>query len=499
MRNANFSFVVVNKHNGYRVTYNSKNLAVALENLLNLNTKDYHRMAQNSFKISKKYTWNQEKRNLNVFIYNLLHNNKKILFLAYFYPPLGGPAVQRPCKFIHYLRKKGILSDVITVEDIIYHSYDEKLQNECEENNCYPVVSLDPMRLLKKTVKDSDKKSEKIYFKTPEKFKRIIRGLFPIDDKIGWLPFAFLKSAKLLIKNNYLAIMATMGPYTSGVTAYLLSKIFGKPLILDYRDHWSLNRYPRYSLKVLKIISHFIEKRMVHHAKLITIVGAVMKNELANEFNIDENKILTMYNGWDEKDFSNLKILPKTSDNYLISYIGNFYGNRTIIYFIKALKQLVRENKIPNKVKFRFIGNYFSGTLKLLNSEILKPFIEVKNQVDHKKALEYLVNSDALLLFIASKNGKGFLTGKLFEYIRSQKPILAMIPEDGEAEEILRNSKNNYITQMENTDGIKEQIIGLINDLKNEKTPKIGFDDEFSREKQTEKFINEFENIIKDE
>jgi len=108
----------------------------------------------------------------------------RVLLFSYFYPPLGGPGIQRPCKMVYYFRQGGWDVDVISVKDIVFHSYDEDMQDECKENFLYRVKSWDLMSLLHQ-VKGSKKTSsdKKLYFQTPEKFKRIVREIFPIDEK----------------------------------------------------------------------------------------------------------------------------------------------------------------------------------------------------------------------------------------------------------------------------------------------------------------------------
>jgi len=171
----------------------------------------------------------------------------RVLLFSYFYPPLGGPGIQRPCKMVYYFRQGGWDVDVISVKDIVFHSYDEDMQDECKENFLYRVKSWDLMSLLHQ-VKGSKKTSsdKKLYFQTPEKFKRIVREIFPIDEKIGWLPFAYKMGVYLCSQKQYDAVIATIGPFTSAIVAYLVSKRAGVPLVVDYRDAWTLHPYIRF-------------------------------------------------------------------------------------------------------------------------------------------------------------------------------------------------------------------------------------------------------------
>ncbi|MCF7859283.1 MAG: glycosyltransferase [Candidatus Cloacimonetes bacterium] len=415
---------------------------------------------------------------------------KRLLLIAYFYPPLGGPGVQRPVKLVKYLEKHGISTDVITVKAIVFHSSDNSLLKEERADQIIRTSSLDLMFMLKKFSKPKTNKT--LYFSTPEKYKKIIRNLFPIDDKIGWLPYAVKAGKKLIKQNNYDAVMTTMGPYTSGLAAYKLAAKYKLPLIIDYRDHWTLNPYITFITKFHKLYAAKWENRIINYASVVSVVSETMKEDLIGAFGIQlKKKTKVMYNGWDKEDFSNIVI--RKNENKVIKYIGNFYSHRTPKFFIKALELLQSRGKLPENVDIEFTGNYYKETLDLLLGSSVRNVIRVKSQVEHKDAIESLMNCDALLLFIASHKGKGVLTGKLFEYLRSNKEILAMIPPNGEAAKILKKNKHKLICSMEDVEQIAENFLKLVKIMKNKKVErKINY--EFSRSEQT----NEFLNFVKD-
>ncbi|MBT4334020.1 MAG: glycosyltransferase [Candidatus Cloacimonetes bacterium] len=411
---------------------------------------------------------------------------KKLLLIAYFYPPLGGPGVQRPSKLVKHLHKQDVSTDVITVNDIVFHSTDNKLLKEDKAHKIIRTTSLDLMSILKKISKPKTNKA--VYFSTPEKYKKIIRNIFPIDDKIGWLPFVINAGKKLIKSNDYDAIMATMGPYTSGVAAYKLAKANKLPLIVDYRDHWTLNPYITFFSKFHKSYAVKWEKRILQYASVITVVSKTMKNDLISEFGEQiENKIEVIYNGWDADDFSNFVI--HNNKKITIKYIGNFYGHRSLKYFIDALELLHSQNKLTDDLVIQFTGNYYAETIDHITRSKVSHLIKVNPQIEHKDAIKSLMNCDALLLFIASYKGHGVLTGKLFEYLRSGKEILAMVPPKGEAAEVLKQNDHNLICEMENVESIANNFLKLIKILNNNNTERK-INSKFSRENQTNKFLD---------
>jgi len=421
------------------------------------------------------------------------YTKRRMLLFSYFYPPLGGPGVQRPCKMTAYLQKHNWDIDVISVKEIVYHSKDKKLFSECGERKLYNVPSLDLMSILKLVSAGSKKVREKIYFSTPEKFKNVIRNVFPVDDKIGWLPFAYQSACRLNKKNDYDVIMATIGPYTSAVTAYLVAKKFRKPLVIDYRDPWVLHPYLTFLTPLHKKIGEYWENKILHYAQVITTSSRKNKTDLCKKYGSElKRKIQVMYNAWDEQDFSDVQP-HRDDDKVIFSYVGGFYGNQTPKFFIRALEELKNENKLPSDIKIQFVGNLFKEVKEILADSTVSQYIEQIPQVPHKKAIQYMLSSNVLLLFISSVKSKGVVAGKVFEYIRAQKEILAMVPVEGETADILREYDCKFICNMENVEEIKHNFIKLYKMAKENKTGEPAVDEKYCRKKQ----IYEFEKFLK--
>ena len=418
---------------------------------------------------------------------------KRLLFIAYFYPPLGGPGVQRPIKTIKYLKKSGWEIDVLTVGDIQFHSYDFELLKESKADNIFRTNSWDFMYLFKKLKpKKGNNHFQNIYFNAPEKLKKFVRGFFPIDDKIGWFPFAYQKAISLHKKRKYDALISTIGPYTAGVLGYCLQKRLKIPFFVDYRDHWTLHSYPQYKFRLLFWHAKNIETKMLKNAHGVFVISHLMKEMMISHFGEHlKNKTNVVYNGFDEDDFTKIdnNMLKFSSPDFIIRYVGNFYGNRSVRYFIDVLEDLKQKNEIPDSVRIEFVGNYFAETKKLLKSKILSTHIKIIPQVNHKEAIFHMLTADLLLLFIPSADKEDFMTGKLFEYIRAGVPIFAMIPTNGEPAKILREFGHKYICEMEDTQSIKKYLLEFIELNKNIKlNSDFKHDFRYSREAQTKEF-----------
>ncbi|MBN1949051.1 MAG: glycosyltransferase, partial [Candidatus Cloacimonetes bacterium] len=286
----------------------------------------------------------------------------KLLLFSYFYPPLGGPAVQRPLKLIKYLVAQNWQVDVISKDDVYYHSRDKELAREDRAEKVIRVSSGEPMALLNRIESKHQGWGSAVYFRTPEFLKSLVRRSYFIDDKHAWLKPAVATALDLCRENRYEAVMATMGPFTAGVAAYKVSRYLKIPLIIDYRDHWNLNPYISYLTCIHRWLARSWEKRLLRTASLITVVGEKMGEELVQSFRIHPTRLQVMYNGWDEDDFRDLQSGPTTGGNRVFSYIGNFYGQRTPRYFLLAIQELWQEKKLPDKLKLLFVGNYYRET-----------------------------------------------------------------------------------------------------------------------------------------
>ncbi|KQC06722.1 MAG: hypothetical protein APR54_06835 [Candidatus Cloacimonas sp. SDB] len=419
---------------------------------------------------------------------------KRLLLFAYFYPPLGGPAVQRPLKMIKYLAEMNWKVEVITVKDIVYHSRDETLLQEDRAEKVYPTGSADVMSLLKKVSDKSCLDSAKIYFKTPEFVKKIIRSGFIIDDKYGWLKFALQQAEELCKKRSYDAVMATISPYTPALAAYKISQEFNLPLIIDYRDHWTLNPFKHFLTPLHKIISRKWEIRILRRSSLISVAGRIMGQELVEEFGkCLKTKIQVMYNGWDKEDFDQVERRKNPENKFIMSYIGSLYGEQKVKYFIQALQQLKGEDKIPSDLEVRFVGNFYRENLDQISCDELGDIIRIIPQVEHLKALELMFESDVLLLFFPGNIYRSVVMGKVFEYLYSGGQIFAMIPGENETADLIREHGQEHICPMEDIAAIKEHLEKIFQGGPKQTTL---IQEKYSRRNQVQQFGNRLNEII---
>ncbi|NLN84858.1 MAG: glycosyltransferase family 4 protein [Candidatus Cloacimonetes bacterium] len=388
---------------------------------------------------------------------------KRILYISYFYPPLGGPAALRNVKTVKYLSQKGFDCSVITVGDIEYLYRDPELLAQSGEARIIRAQSLDPMALLKKSKSASDENLSRLYLQTPEKIKLAVRRLHPIDDKIGWVPGLIKAGRAALKEQKYDLIHVSLGPFSSALGAYTLSRESGIPLSVDFRDYWTLlSDYELQAGFFNRAFSRHWEKKILRHASLIVTATDGIGKDIAKAFGDDlQNKMLTVFNGWDEADFEDLSPAEK-APVFTFSYFGNIYARRSLKHFYAALKSLREEGVLPPETRIRLYGNFFREALTEIENSGIADIIEVVPQLSHREALAEMLAADALLLVVNSSSPQGTLTSKIFEYLRAQRPILAMVPRFGEAAQLLQNNCHDLICGMESVSSIRHAILRLL-------------------------------------
>jgi len=386
---------------------------------------------------------------------------KNVLVISYFFPPLGGPGVQRVQKFVKYLPEFGWNPLILTVKNVEYIAYDESLLKEIENTEIFRSESLDPMRILYLLESFRPKKTQRIYHKIAENKKRFWRDIFPVDSKIGWLPFALGKGKHIFRTYKIDAIYTTVGPYSDAVLGYLLAKKFGVPLVVDYRDLWKGKPDISYFSRLHKKFSENLEKKILQFAAKIVMNTQFSRQKITKLFpQIKKGKFTVIYNGWDKDDFP-ANFRKKKNKNIIFTYTGGFYGERTPKFLVQAINELISENKLSPNLEFRFIGNYFAEIKDILQKVRKPEIIKILPQVSHRESIEKLLESDFLLLFIAKKNSEIVIPAKVFEYLEARRPILAMIPSCGEAAKIISENNAGLISEIDDIHAIKKNILKL--------------------------------------
>ena len=406
----------------------------------------------------------------------------------------------RNLKTVKYLSKAGNTIDVLTVGNIVYNYYDNGLLAESRQNRIIHIPSFDPMSILEKLSGKNKTVSNQIYHNTPERIKLFIRQLYPLDDKVLWLPNLYKAGKKALKDEKYDLLYVSCGPFSSAVAVRTLSKQFKVPYILEMRDYWTLlSDYNLQGTYINRLFSHYTEKKLLQDASLIVTVSKGIAEDISKHFgSFLADKTFILYNGHDEEDFLSLPAVSQDKNKYTLSYFGALYAKRSLKWLLKALKDLQKENKLPPNFSLHLYGNYHIETLQEIKQSGIEEMVKIIPQLSHQEAISAMLSSDALLLLINSDSPKGTLTSKVFEYLRTGKPILALVPKNGEAGKLLQESGQNYICPMESVSAIKICAEKLFADR--EKELKFHYpEDKYERRKQVEELNKKLLSVARRE
>lgn len=389
-----------------------------------------------------------------------------ILYISYFYPPLGGPASLRNLKSVRYLTECGAKITLLTVGEIQYLYEDDSLAESSLARRIIRVFSWDPMSLLRKFSIGKKTGSQAIYARSPERLKLIVRRLFLMDDKELWIPNLYLSARRELEKQDYDIIYVSCGPFSSALPALWLSRIYGTKLVIDYRDYWSLlSDYDLVGNALKRRIIRHIEGKLVRSADFIVSATAGILEELKAHFDpgLDARSYL-LYNGHDEADFHRLPTATPDEEYFTLSYFGALYARRSLKHLYRAISQIEHTATQKKPIRIRLYGSFNPEATEEIEQSGIADRIEIIPPKSHKDALFEMQKADALILIINSSSPRGTLTSKVFEYLRLGVPILALVPQHKEAAELLKECGASYIAAMESASSIEICIREMMKD-----------------------------------
>ena len=389
--------------------------------------------------------------------------------MTYYWPPAGGPGVQRWLKFSKYLPEFGYDPIIITVDpaQAEYPIKDYTLEQDVRANQIvYRTNCSGLYEYYKKLTKaPSAPYSGFVNEGTPslkQKIARFIRGNFFLPDaRRGWNKHAYHQAIKIIQEEEIEAIITTGPPMSTHLVGQKLKKQFHLHWIADFRDPWTDIYYynKMYPTVIAKAVDRKYERNVLLEADQVITVSDYIKKQLAAKSPaIQASKIKVIANGFDAEDFD--FTIPK-ENIFTITYTGTLAADYTIDSLILPVKRL----SASGKLKLRFVGKVDQGIAQKL-SEQLGDLVEIHSFVTHAEAIKYMKSSSVLLLIIPNiKGSKGNLTGKLFEYIGSRTPILCLGPTDGDAASIIQTCKAGKTFEYDDEDGVFNFLNTLLNNF----------------------------------
>lgn len=421
---------------------------------------------------------------------------KNVLFIVYYFPPMGGSGVQRPLKFIKYMREFGWNPIVLCPEPGMYPYFDESLQQELESISP-EIIRIQPKTLLHSAGRVS--KQNQIPDFAAKIFRRIMRLFMFPDNKKGWIKPAVEEGLAILEEKHIDLIFSTAPPFSNHIIGSNLKRFCNTPLVLDYRDAWLNNHYFSDMLTWQKKKMYKMEKECLAHTDAVICLDEETLNDMHHNYPGIKSSY-TLPHGFDHEDFevSEAPCLDYKKSKFNFLYSGIFYENNQPDAFLKAIKIAIKEEFIPKeKIHLHFQGGLDSRILKLIHELKLQEIVTDYGYLSHKQAVANLKKADVLWMisnFDASL--KQVKSGKLFEYFGARKPILGLMHQ-GEESKLLKEYGAGYVANVSSVVEIAKEIKEVFNVWEQGANFSVNdsFVEKFNRKKLTEKLVNIFNEI----
>jgi len=402
---------------------------------------------------------------------------KKVLIIAYYWPPTGGAGVQRWLKFVKYLPEFGWEPIVYTPSNPESPAIDEGLLKDIREGTRVirrPIW--EPYQLYRIfTRKGEDEKvssgfaSEVESNKTREYIANFIRSNFFIPDaRRFWIRPSIRHLSKYLKENPVDAIVSTGPPHSMHLIALGLKKRLGVKWVADFRDPWTNIDYID-ELKLTGIARRKhqrLEKKVLQNADQRIIVGKVWGKELEA---LGDREVNVITNGYDSDDLEGQEV--PLDKHFSIAHIGILNKHRNPLALWKALEELCEESEeFREDLRIVLIGKADLEVTKAIEKHGLEKQLEKPGYLAHEEAIRYQQKSQVLLLAINnSPNAKGILTGKVFEYMASRRPMIVIGPTDGEIARVMSETGAGLVSDFDDSVLLKEHVRSYYKEYKNDR------------------------------
>ena len=387
---------------------------------------------------------------------------KRALIITYYWPPAGGPGVQRWLKFVTYFKDFGIEPVVFIPDNPHYPLQDKSIVSEIPEGIeiiRFPIKEPYGFAKIFSKKKTNQVSSGIITNKNQSVLEKLllwIRGNFFIPDaRIGWVKPAvgFLK--EYLAKNDMDIVISSGPPHSLHLIGMALKEKLGIKWVADFRDPWTTIHYHQ-SLRLNKRAQkkHLkLESKVLNNSDLVVVTSARTKKEFQK---ITSVPIEVISNGYDILE----KIEPNLDAQFSIVHIGSLLTNRNPELLWEILSELKDENKVFSKnLLIKLVGVVSEDVLKSLAVFGLTENYKILGYVSHQEAIQIQHDAQVLLLVeMDSPETKSIIPGKLFEYVAANRPILAIGPEGSDVEGIIKETNTGVYFKYTDKKKLKQQL-----------------------------------------
>jgi glycosyltransferase involved in cell wall biosynthesis len=419
-------------------------------------------------------------------------STRRVLFISYYFPPLGMGGTQRVAKWAKYFLRLGWEVTVLTVKPIAYYAFDDSLLDELKGARIIRTGSLDPARLLylfrrKKERAGGGKEGSTGW---------LYWFLIP-DAKILWLPVALWQAWREIRRQKIPLIVTSGPPHSSHCIGWILSKIAGVKWVSDFRDSWLQGNLLPTPTALHRWLHRVMEKRILTDAHAVTATAQMLADTLAVTGKRQTGTTHFLPNGYDADDFA--EPVSAADACFDVTYAGaissSFSDPRTLLEGFRLFVEAAQLS--PTAAKLHFIGADLTGHLaNWIHENSLDEYVDASGYLPHQDAVMTMRQADLLIYLVRPGSFQALIPGKTFEYIAAGKPVLA-IGDRIEGMQLLMQHAPARHCAFEAIDEIRCALLAFYQEFCNGELPQASPPPpEFSREWQARKLAEIFSSLL---
>ena len=409
--------------------------------------------------------------------------NKKVLLIAYHFPPVAvSSGVHRIVSLANAMKQHNWDVAILSASEWTY-----------ERTDSGTLKDIDPeIRVIRALAFDTAKQLS-------IKGKYLQWMALP-DNLQSWIIFAVIRGLAHIVRNRPNLIISTYPIASAHLIAIILNRLTGIPWIADFRDPMAQPGYPSDPTKWK--VFNWIEKTAARRATQLVFATPGALDEYRMRYpKVESGKWLLVTNGYNEKQYAGLVPRPTKDGKIRMVHSGLVYiHERNPRQLFEAIGKLTTDSRISEdsfELTLRASGHEdtYSSWLRELG---IDDIVKLKPSIPYQEALQEMLDVDGLLLL----QGKGCnqqIPAKAYEYLRAQKPVLALTDETGDTARLLVKNNVAHIAPLDNVEHICKTIMQFIDDTRKQSITSSNSPDitRYSRENISINWVTNMDKLVR--
>jgi glycosyltransferase involved in cell wall biosynthesis len=387
----------------------------------------------------------------------------RLLLISFYFPPAGGGGVQRALKFCQYLPEFGVDVHVLAPEDSKWLARDEPLVAKIPSRT---VVHRAPFRGPAASLRGEALHGKHGLERLTVEARHLGARLLVPDKALPWIASAVPAARRIVREHDIDVVMTTSPPHSVQLTGAAVAAATGVPWVADFRDPWLgflQRRQTGAAIRAKRAIERRMARLVAARASAITTVTDHIAAEIGALHPSAPAKTTVIENGSDFADFEPLSYTA--GKRFVIVHAGSFFGGRTPRPFLLGLRSLFeRRPELRGQVIARFVGDMLQADREWASGLGIDDAWQETGFLPYDQSIAAQRGADAVLLLIEEAEGRGLEVpcGKLWEYLASQRPILAAVPPDGVAARLVRTHGAGVVADGDDAAALSQALEGLV-------------------------------------